>query len=248
MRKFCDIICDVTTFKENFRGQIAILAPREVKCFKGGSVPWISMLKVGISHTVEFKVVFKTMQSTQYQNICFVSLGSFAKSQSQRIPGVWVLLTDPSMSDIQKYQNVSLSQPSQRGRYRAGLKPNGRFQQTLANQFLFPFSLMMQKLYFYFLIFWDIIIDSIKVLPHWLLVWNKWTKRMRQSVKTTGTVSGKRMCSIITNCFDIAASLTIWLVSKGRQADGELGSHINNRTRSELMLRHNRRTIIGRSW
>ena len=43
------------------------------------------------------------------------------------------------------------------GQYRAipytGLKPNGRFQQTLANQFLFPFSLMMQKLYFDFLIF-----------------------------------------------------------------------------------------------
>ena len=168
------------------------------------------------------------------------------QNQSQGIPGVWVLLTDPSMSDMQKYQNDSLSQPSQRGRYRTGLKPNGRFQQTLANQFLFPFSLMMQKLYFDFLIFWYI--DSIKVLPHWLLVWNKWTKGMIQSVKTTGTVSGKRMCSIITNCFDIAASLTIWLVSKGRQADGELGSHINNRTRSELMLRHNRRTIIGRSW
>ena len=246
MRKFCDIICDVTTFKEKFRGQIAILAPREVKCFKGGSVPWIFMLLVGISHTVEFKVVFKTMQSTQYQNICFVSLGSFAKSQSQRIPGVWVLLTDPSMSDMQKYQNDSLSQPSQRGAIPYGPQTEWTFPANPSQPVLVSLFTDDAKTLLWFP---DTLrhyhcIDSIKVLPHWLLVWNKWTKGMIQSVKTTGTVSGKRMCSIITNCFDIASSISIWLVQCPRAQKQMVGSHINNRTRRRLMWLD----TIGAQW
>ena len=189
------------------------------------------------------------MQSTQYQNICFVSLGSFAKS----VTGNSWSLSITHWSEYEWYAKIPewLTFPA---------KSKGAIPYGPQTEWTFPANLNQPVLVSLFtddaktlLWFPDILrhyhcIDSIKVLPHWLLVWNKWTKRMIQSVKTTGTVSGKRMCSIITNCFDIAASLTIWLVSKGSQADGELGSHINNRTRSELMLRHNRWTIIGRSW